>query len=114
MAITYNVTANRKKQRFQRIAYEGGAETITINYAPWAAVNGTVTTVTWALDRGNAAISGEALASNVATALISTPSQGRSLIKVTATDGTNIDKQYIEIQTTDPGITYDYGFSTIV
>tara|TARA_R110000823_G_scaffold120005_1_gene244690 strand:- start:147 stop:494 length:348 start_codon:yes stop_codon:yes gene_type:complete len=114
MAKTYYVTPTRARERNRRLAFEGGAETVTFDYTSWAEDNGTVTGVTVTVETGNAAISGEALASNVKTMVITTTNSGRSLIKLAATDGTNTDIQWLEVYAKDINIAYDtdYGMTT--
>lgn len=110
---TYYVPAQRVTRMQQRVFFEGGAETIRFDYSGWADDNGTVTSVTWTLDSGDAAISSESLSSNVASALITTSSEGRSLIKIAATDGTNIDIQWLDISSKDMMLqSDDYGLCT--
>jgi len=62
----------------------------------------TVSSAVWSIDGGKASVSGENLASNVATALITTNDDGRSLIKVKITfaDG-QIINQHINILAKD-------------
>lgn len=61
-----------------------------------------VSSVTWTVDTGNASVSGETLASDVATALVTTNNTGKSLIKakITFADG-QIINQHIKIVSKD-------------
>jgi len=63
----------------------------------------TVSTVTWSVESGSATISGETLASGVASALITTGSEDCSLIKLEAVlaDG-QTDVFFFKIKTEDP------------
>ena len=87
-----------------RQQYKGEARVRTADWTVMAEKLGTsVSTVTWSVDSGTATITGEALASNVATALITTGSTGCALIKVVATmaDG-QIDNHYFKINVSEP------------
>ncbi len=84
--------------------YKGEAWTYTIDWTVTAGRLGTsVSSVVWSVDSGSATISGEALASNVASALITTSQSGCAMIKVVATlaDG-QIDIHYFKVQVSEP------------
>lgn len=82
---------------------EEDALTLTLDMNPEAGRLGTsVSSVAWAVDTGKASVSGEALSSNVATALVTTNDSGLSLVKVKITfaDG-QIINQHIKIVSKD-------------
>ena len=65
----------------------------------------TLDTVTWSTDSGNAAVSGEALASNVATGLITVPDEEHAQIKVKLEfSDSQILHQYIQLKIIDPAV----------
>lgn len=66
----------------------------------------TVSSVTWTVDGGTATITSEALASGIASALITTGSEGCSMIKLKAVlaDG-QTDVFFFKIETKDPNCT---------
>lgn len=99
---TFTVTPVRVRRLHNRVMYKGGAETIKFDYSPWAEDNSDVTGVTVTVEAGDAAVSGESLASNVNSMLVTTDNEGWSLLKLVATDGTNKDVQYLEIVSKDP------------
>ena len=101
MAKTYYVTPTRTRRKQSRLAFESGQETINFDYTSWAQVNGTVTTVTVTVESGQAAISNEALTSNVKSMVVTTSQDGRSLIKLVATAGNNKDVQWLEVVARD-------------
>lgn len=106
----YIITANRRRQIERLLAFEAGAESVKFDFSPWADDNGTVTAVTWSIRSGQAAVSGETLAANVASALITTSEQGPSLIRVVATAGGNKYVAHIEVRAKDPEFpSQDYG-----
>ena len=109
MAKTYYVTPTRTRRKQSRLAFESGQETISFDYTSWAQVNGTVTTVTVTVESGQAAISNEALTSNVKSMVVTISYDGRSLIKLVATAGNNKDVQWLEVVARDLDVeTQDY------
>jgi hypothetical protein len=107
---TYYITPTRTRRANHRLAFKGGAETINFDYTAWAEDNGTVTGVTVTVESGQAAISGEALTSNVKTFVVTTAQTGKTLLKLAATDGTNTDVKYLEIASKDYQLpSTDYG-----
>jgi len=63
-----------------------------------------VQTAVWSVDEGSATISNQALSDNIASATITTPSEGCALIKVLVTfaDSQHITPHYFKIKTLDP------------
>lgn len=85
-------------------SYSGEAINYSVDYNVLVGrLSTTVTTVTWTVDSGSATISSEVLASGVASALITTGSEGSSLIKLSAAlaDG-QTDVFFFKIKTLDP------------
>lgn len=64
----------------------------------------TLSTAVWTVEAGSAKITNPALASNIASATITTPSEGCSLIKVLGTyaDGQHIDPHFFKVKADDP------------
>jgi hypothetical protein len=79
-----------------------GKRTYSFDFTPWAEDNNTVTSVTWTSKHGQASITGQALASNVATAQIEATEDGRNLIEVLADTGTEKFSAYLDIFVRDP------------
>ena len=68
-----------------------------------------VSSATWSVDNGSAAVSNVTLTELRTTALVSTSSQGKVRIKVTLTGATQTSVQYIRINVYDPSdSTTDY------
>ncbi len=95
------------------MAFVGGAEQIQVDYSAWAEVNGTVTGVTVSTEYGDAAVSAESLTANVKSFLVTTTNSGKTLLKLVATDGTDIDVTWLEIVAKDPALAFsdDYGMA---
>lgn len=112
MPQTYFVTALNTTKVRHKSSVVGKAEAISFDYSAWADDSGSVASVTWSTHVGDAEISGEALASNIASAVITTPNIGLSIIKIVATGTSDKDVQFIRILTRDPNIIAgnDYDF----
>ena len=110
MAENFTITAENNRKIFRDTAFKGEAKTYSFNLSPWAEENSTVTTATWSIETGNASVSGQALTSNVASALVTFGEEGGNLIKVTADSGTEIYIIYLDVLVKDPKRqTDDYG-----
>lgn len=111
MATDFVVTATRNQQIFKDVGFKDGAIKYSFDFGPWADDNGSITSVTWTVKAGSATISGDALAGNVATALVTFGDTGATLIQikaVTASSGTYI--AYLDVLAKDPQSgTSDYG-----
>ena len=101
----YVVKYNRSQQLQNLFAYIGEAQTVKFDLTPWEEDNGSVSSVTWSTKAGDAAISNESLTSSIASAVITMSSEGASLIKLTATTGTNTHVTYIRVVSKDPETT---------
>lgn len=107
---SFVVRHNDIQELRQLLTYKGGVETVQFDFSPWSDSNGNVSAATWTLESGNAAISGAALASNVASAQITTSSVGSSVISVSATGTNNTKKVYFRVYAKDPQqAVNDYG-----
>lgn len=104
METIYIVKNHRPKLVEERLNI-GNVEAITIDYNGW----GTPTSATWTVEDGQATIGGQALASNVATANITVSEEGKSLIKIVTTDGTNTVTLFLKLKAIDETKVYDYG-----
>lgn len=110
---TYYIRQNDRQQVRTLRTAKGSVEPVTLDFSPWAEDNGNVTTVTWTVDSGNAAVSGEALTSNVASAVVTTADAGQSMLIVKGTGATHAKPIYVRVVARDPGVlVYDYGWRT--
>lgn len=83
---TFYVQPNSTIRDFYAETNEGDVTEIRIDWSAVADVEGTsVSSVAWSVDAGNASVSSTALASNVASALLTTTDRARSRTKITAT-----------------------------
>ncbi len=102
MARRFYITTQTRQQRLDVLAMEGDDQTIEIDFSAWAEDNAEVTSATWSLLQGNASIDGQDLSDNVASARITTNTEGKSLIKLSATTGTVTKTVYLRIVAKDP------------
>ncbi len=85
-------------------------ELITLDFTAWQANHDTITDVDWTVQSGQLSITGDSLASGVASATLEYAQQGRQIVKVTATtaDETLITHIDVYVYDTDCGVD-DYG-----
>lgn len=111
MATEFVITAKNNPEKFKDIVFKDSKSTYSFDFSPWADDNHDVTTVTWTVRSGNAAVSGQALTSSVATALVSFTETGHNLIQVKgATASNEVYVAYLDAYVKDPEVlTNDYG-----
>ena len=91
------------------VVFESGASKLNVYRSEYAGTN-KATAVTWAVEGGNATISGQSLADGVASVLASFPDVGRSVISALADTGGAKKKIWLEIVARDRNAPpYDYG-----
>ena len=103
---SFVVKTNRTQQSRQLFAFKGESQEVQYDFAPWEEDNGSVSSVAWSTESGQAGITNEALASSVASASITTNEAGKSLVKITATAGNNTFVTYLHVMSKDPKLTY--------
>jgi hypothetical protein len=104
MARTFYITSQSRQDVIDIPAMVGDDQQISVDFRAWAEDNAALTTATWAVSAGDAAIDGTSLSGSVATARITTTNSGTSLISVSVTDGTRTKKQFFRIAAKDPSI----------
>lgn len=107
MKTIYVTAQNELKTPYKDRAYKSDVKTYQIDFAPWAEDNATVTSVTWTVESGDVAVSGNALSSNVATANITMTDTGKALVKIQATAGSLKKSVYLDIKVNDPDTFFD-------
>jgi len=94
--------SNTERSPIKDRVFKGETKQYQIDFAPWAEDNVTVITAIWLDKSGTVNISGEQLSSNLATANIYFQNEGRTLIEISGTDGTQSKKAYLDIQIVNP------------
>ncbi len=101
MSKQFFITATNNPQPIVDIAYKADADTYSLDFSPWCEQNHNLVSVTWEVQRGQAAVSNKVLTGNVATALITFSDASGNLIKVTATTSAEVHVVYLDILTKD-------------
>jgi len=101
MADFYVMDKTRQQVR-QLLQFKGDIKALSVDFSSWADDNAAVTSATWSVESGQASIGTEALASNIASCLVTTSESGWSMIKLTVTDGTHTQAIYIKCRAKDP------------
>ncbi len=111
MAKRFSVNSRDNALSFKDKVLKGAKVTYEFNFSQWAEENNTATSATWEVEHGKASVSGQSLANNIASALVSFPESGASRIKLTANTGTEQYVTYLDLlaKETDVELTYDYG-----
>lgn len=99
-------------QIFKDVALKGEAKSYEFDLSQWADANSDITSVSWEVRTGNAAVSGTAETDNVISGLVTFSDSGGNLIKITATgSGGEICVAYLDVLAKDPYMpAHDYGF----
>lgn len=96
MSTTFVVSAKNNPALYQLNVSKGDAEPVSVDFSPWEEDNATITSATWTLETGSAAISGTSLTNAVASALITFSDSGKNIISVLATTATAKKKVWLE------------------
>jgi hypothetical protein len=113
MSTDFVVAAKNNPSKFTHRVSEDDAVTFTVDFTPWQEDNSNITSVTWTLESGSAAISGQNLTSGIASALVTFSDSGRNIISVLATTASEKKKVWIDIEATDQDkFIDDYGSDT--
>lgn len=111
MSTNFTVVSQNNPQMFQDVSFKDGAVKYSVDFSPWSDDNATVTSVTWTVKSGSAVVSGQALASNVATALVTFSEAGGNMIQLKAVTTSNgIYIAYLDVLAKDwTSVATDYG-----
>lgn len=84
MTTKFYITSEDNPQVLQDIGMKGAVVKYSFDFSQWAEQNDGVDTVTWTVEAGDVTVSGTAIASNVATGLVTMSNAGANLIKLLA------------------------------
>lgn len=101
MTTNFVVTAKQTSDQFFDVVSKGDTEKYQFDLTPWQEDNDTISSVTWTVESGQAAVSGQTFLSGVASALLSFPEDGRSFISVLATTPTVKKKLWLVAEARD-------------
>jgi len=101
MATDFIITSENNPDLFRDITSKSGAKTYSFDFTPWEEDNSTITSATWTVEAGQAAITSKTLSSGIITSLITTTESGGSLIKLVATTAAEIKVVWLDILAKD-------------
>lgn len=93
---TFYITSENNPQVLQDIGFVGQVIQYNFDFSQWAEVNDDVTTVTWTVESGQAAVSGTSVTSNVATGLVTLSEAGANMLKIVASTAAGM-KQVVKL-----------------
>lgn len=82
MATTFSLTAKTRFDMYEDVASIGDAIRYQFDCTAWQEDNANITSATWTVEYGQAAISGQAVSSGVVSALVTFSQAGKSLISI--------------------------------
>ena len=101
MATDFVITSENNPQLFRAVVSKADATTYSFDFTPWEEDNSTITSATWTVEAGQAAITSKTLSNGIITALITTTESGGSLIKLVATTAAQIKVVWLDILAKD-------------
>jgi hypothetical protein len=111
MANSFVVRDNDRVGIRRMTTIKGAVEPIAFDFSPWAEDQGNVTSATWSVIVGKATLSSKALSSNVASAVLSTPEPGETVIQILGIGATHTKPVRIRVYTRDESTPIsDYGW----
>ena len=101
MATDFTITSENNPQLFRDVTSKGEARTYSFDFTPWQEDNSTITSATWTVEAGQAAITNKTLTSGIITALVTTNESGGSLIRLIATTATEVTVVWLDLLAKD-------------
>lgn len=112
MSVRFVLTSKTKVDVFRDTASLNDVIKYEFDLTPWQDDNATVTSVTWTVESGEASIASAALASGVASALVTLNQAGKALISLLINTASVKKKIWLEIGVKDLEMpSDDYGFT---
>ena len=101
MSTDFVITSENNTELFRDTKSKAEAKTYSFDFTPWEEDNSTITSATWTVEAGQAAITSKTLSSGIITSLITTTESGGSLIKLVATTSAQIKVVWLDILAQD-------------
>lgn len=113
MSTSFTITTKTRVDVLRDNVSVGDVVDYDIDCTPWQADNATITSATWALESGNAAIASSTLVAGVASALVTFSEVGRVLISILLATATGQKKKiWLEVRARKPDVYVDdYGMT---
>lgn len=112
MTTNFTLSAKHTADVFTDEVAIGDAVPYRIDATPWQEDNATITAATWTVESGNVSVSGAALSSGIASALLTFNEVGKNVVSILLTTATAKKKIFLTIIARDASIRYadsDYG-----
>lgn len=97
MSTKFYVPAKAKPDFFRDNVSLNDAVKYEIDFSPWQEDNSDITSVTWTVEYGEAAISGQTEMSGLASALLTFAQRGRNLISIKAASASEVKQVWLEV-----------------
>lgn len=113
MTVSFTLTTKTRVDTFVDSASIGDVTKYSFDCSPWAEDNEAITSAVWTIESGEASVSGQAIASNVLSAVLSLSTSGKVLVSVLlSTAGGLAKKLWLEINVRDKKVdSGDYGLT---
>lgn len=112
MSTQFTLLSKTRIDRFIDNVSLDDAVTYEIDCTPWEDDNSEITSATWTVESGQAAISGQSLTDGVVSALLTFSQAGKALISILLNTTTEKKKVWLEVYAKDiQGDMDDYGIS---
>lgn len=112
MSVRFTLTSKTKVDVFRDTASIGDVVKYEFDCTAWQDDNDTITSVTWALESGQASIASQALSSGLVSGIVTLSQSGKALISLLLNTATRKKKIWLEIGVKDLEMPADdYGFT---
>lgn len=101
MSTTFTLTSKTRVDTFKDTVSINDVVRYEFDLTPWQEDNDTVTSVTWTVHEGSVGVSGQALASGVASALLTFTQAGKCLIGILITTANEKKKIWLSVRAKD-------------
>lgn len=111
MTTRFNILAKKPVDTFADVVSLGDVVKYELDATGWQEDNSTITSAVWTVESGSASISNDAVASGVASALVTFSQAGKVLLSVLLNTSSHKKKIWLEINVKDRQLLADdYGF----
>lgn len=111
MSTDFVVTARNNTDRYIDYVSKDDSVLYNFDFNPWQDSADEITSITWKSEYGETTITDQSFENGVASALLSFPQRGYSLVSILATTATEKKKVWLSLRARDFNITTDdYGY----
>lgn len=102
MSNRFIVAENGNPGIFTDICGVGESRTYSFDFSPWVEDNAALTGVVWSVEAGGVTVGVPVLTGSVSSVLLSAPSSGNSLLKVTGSSVSAVRVVYLVVRVVEP------------